>query len=106
MTATSAAISDFHDVLERARAVQRRQRGAPYDSELRIIWGADGDIKLRWQAGDKNEIALAKEAFKKALARGFKAYRSDAKGQREGFAIDVFDPKAERIVLVPKVVGG
>src|SRR3989442_240702 len=106
MAIANQAVTDLHEVLDRARIAQRTQKDREYTSELRIMSLRDGDIKLRWKKGDKNEIALAKEAFTKAINRGFRAFRIDARGQREGQAIGAFDPTAERIVLVPQIVGG
>ncbi len=74
--------------------------------ELRVMAPRKGDVKIRWDPKDEASTRLARDAFQKAMARGFRAFRTDVRGQREGEMIDTFEPKAKQIVLVPQIVGG
>lgn len=71
-----------------------------------------GDDRLTWdeqkiQLGDSEAIAAIREAeriFAQERAKGATAFRvEDGKPTQR---IDKFDPTAEQIVMVPRVVGG
>jgi hypothetical protein len=64
-----------------------------------------GDIKIEWTPGDGETVRLAKEAFKRARAKGFSAFRM-SRGGRIGDPITVFDESAEELMMVPPIVGG
>lgn len=72
-------------------------------SELRIL-GRGGDMKISWNSGNETEIAAAKETFEKRIKEGWSAFRE--KSGMKGDKIKIFDPDAERIVLVPPISGG
>lgn len=64
-----------------------------------------GDLKLSWNSGNEKEVAAAKEVFDKRIREGWAAFgekRLGCKGDR----IKTFDRCAERIILVPQVIGG
>jgi hypothetical protein len=64
-----------------------------------------GDIPLDWNPADPASVGLAREAYGKAIALGFKAYRMDARG-KQGSPMSSFDPAAENLLLIPPIVGG
>jgi len=78
---------------------------------LRVI-SSRGDDRVQWnaqdaQAGDAEAIAAIREAeriFAHERARGATAYRIEEGKPTE--RIEQFDPQAEQIILVPRVVGG
>ena len=78
---------------------------------LRVMT-AGGDRSVRWdqrqaEAGDPEARAAVEEAeriFEAARARGATAFRV-ASG-RPAERLDRFDPEAEQIVVVPRVIGG
>ena len=78
---------------------------------LRVI-SKRGDDRVRWNgqdalAGDTEAIAAIREAeriFADERARGATAFRLDPGKPVE--RLEQFDPQAEQIILVPKVVGG
>lgn len=72
-------------------------------SELRIL-GKGGDIKISWNSRSEIEVAVAKETFEKRIKDSWSAFRE--KGGMKGDKIKIFDPDAERIVLVPPISGG
>ena len=78
---------------------------------LRVI-SKRGDDRVQWneqdaQAGDAEAIAAIREAeriFAQERARGATAFRVEIGKPAE--RIEQFDPQAEQIILVPRVVGG
>jgi hypothetical protein len=78
---------------------------------LRII-SKRGDERVHWNAedalaGDAEAMAAVREAeriFARQRAAGATAFRVQA-GKRPT-RLDQFDPQAELIVMVPRVVGG
>ena len=78
---------------------------------LRVI-SSRGDDCVQWNeqdahAGDAEAIAAIREAeriFAQERARGVTAFRVEAGKPAE--RIEQFDPQAEQIILVPRVVGG
>ena len=78
---------------------------------LRVI-SKRGDDRVQWneqdaQAGDAEAIAAIREAeriFAQERARGATAFRVESGKPSE--RIEQFDPLAEQIILVPRVVGG
>lgn len=71
-----------------------------------------GDDRLTWdekkiQAGDSEAIAAVREAeriFAQERAKGATAFRIEVGKPVE--RLERFDPTAEQIVMVPRVVGG
>lgn len=78
---------------------------------LRVL-SRHGDDQFVWngpavEAGDKEAIAAVQEAeriFREQRARGSTAVR--VQPGRPAERIDEFDPTAEQILMVPRVVGG
>lgn len=65
-----------------------------------------GDEKVQWNKNDDIEVHKARKVFDDWLAKGGFAYRAEGKDFKKGEMLKTFDPNAERIVLVPKMVGG
>ena len=80
-------------------------------AELRVL-SAHGDAIVEWdgrkvEAGEAEALAAVREAeriFAEQRARGATAFR--ASPNRPAERVDEFDPRAERIVMVPRVAGG
>jgi hypothetical protein len=78
---------------------------------LRIL-SKRGDDRVNWDArrlavGDPEAEAAVREAeriFTEQRAKGATAFRVDA--DKRTTRIDEFDPTAEQIVMVPRVIGG
>lgn len=69
------------------------------------ILDASGDTKVMWNPRDEDEVAAAREAFNKLVAKGFRAFRVGAKGEA-GERITQFDKDAEKLILIPQMAGG
>ena len=65
-----------------------------------------GDWKHEWDSENKTEVEQMRKTFDHNVKdKGFAAFRIDKDGTRRD-QIHKFDPKAERIVLVPPITGG
>jgi hypothetical protein len=89
----------------------RDEKGEPAMGMLRVI-SKHGDDRVQWneqdaRAGDAEAMAAIREAeriFAQERARGASAFRVEAGKPAE--RVEQFDPQAEQIILVPRVVGG
>jgi len=67
--------------------------------------GRYGDLDVRWDADNEEEVNAVREAFTKKIKEGWSAFREKF-GSKKGDRIEEFDPQAERIILVPPIAGG
>jgi hypothetical protein len=65
-----------------------------------------GDQRVMWEADVEEEVAAARETFKRLTKAGYLAYRAEGKKGEQGEQIREFDPDAERIILVRPHQGG
>lgn len=72
--------------------------------EMRIL-GKEGDLKQIWDSANAEEVEVARDLFEKMTKKGFTAFRVGSKGAKTTI-METFDPDAEKMILVPKVVGG
>ncbi len=80
-------------------------------ARLRVL-SSRGDTTVEWdeklaEVGDPEALAAIQEAeriFEEQRAKGATAFRVSPDKPAE--RMDVFDPKAEQIVIVPRVAGG
>jgi hypothetical protein len=73
-------------------------------SEL-ICLDKTGDTKVIWDKDNSDEVATAKRTFDDLRKKGFTAF-SVKKGGEKDELITEFDKNAEKIILVPRIVGG
>jgi hypothetical protein len=61
-----------------------------------------------WNPDNETEVALARDAFNNAKARGYSAFHvtGDDKNAKKGERMTEFDPNAERMMLLPQLQGG
>jgi hypothetical protein len=64
-----------------------------------------GDTKLIWDRSNADEVAAARKMFDDLRAKQFTAYKT-TDGGKKGDVITRFDETAERIIMVPRMVGG
>ena len=74
-------------------------------SELRIMDKDAGDLKVIWNKDNVDEVEAAESQFDSLITKGFSAYKVDKKGE-PGKMVTKFDPDAEKIIMVPKIMGG
>ncbi len=65
-----------------------------------------GDSRIMWDSRNSDEVAAARRQFEELTGKGFLAYKAEGKDGHQGAQIKEFDPRAERIVLVKRLVGG
>ena len=71
-----------------------------------IILSQSGDEKVAWDKEDPESVKVARKKFLEFLAeRKGMAIRLGPDGQK-GEMITDFDPDAERLLLMPMIVGG
>lgn len=73
-------------------------------NQMRLL-GIGGDTKIEWDIDSKDEVDIAKKTFSEYTKKGFKAFRVTPSGKQDG-EIKEFDPKAEKILLIPQMRGG
>jgi hypothetical protein len=78
-----------------------------FRGELSFLNGK-GDTKLVWDANNEEETEAAETMFNDLVAKGFQAFEvSDEKEKGgKGKLLKKFNPKAERIILSPRIGGG
>lgn len=64
-----------------------------------------GDTKIIWSRDNEDEVDNARRSFRDLKAKGYAAFKVDKKGDKADL-IHEFDPKVERIIFVPPMVGG
>lgn len=64
-----------------------------------------GDARLLWSAGNQDEVDAAKEMYTKLKNKGYAAFGVTGGGGK-GSQLDEFDPKMEKIIMVPPLRGG
>jgi hypothetical protein len=64
-----------------------------------------GHTKHIWNPDNEAEVEGAEALFTTLTGRGFRAFYVDKKGE-EGKRMDRFDPRAEKMILVPQLKGG
>jgi hypothetical protein len=73
---------------------------------------ASGDVRHMWSKDNPDEVSAAKALFDSLVkprskgGKGHLAYKAEGKDGHKGEQLREFDPEAERIILVPQMVGG
>lgn len=81
----------------------QREQG-PNDSRMELM-GKDGDTKLMWDKHSEDEVEAAKTTFNTLKKKRYLAFKANKDGS-QGEQMTEFDPKAERIIMVPPMAGG
>jgi hypothetical protein len=64
-----------------------------------------GDTKIIWSRDNQDEIDNARRTFADLRGKGYAAFKVDKKGDKAE-QVHEFDPKVERLIFVPALVGG
>jgi hypothetical protein len=73
-------------------------------SEMRVM-GPEGDTKIIWDADEKDEVKNARRTFDNLRSKGYTAYSVKKNGDKKKVVTE-FDPDAEKLIMVPAMVGG
>lgn len=65
----------------------------------------DGDLKQMWDSAIATEVEQARRLFADMRAKGYFAYKVDAKGDKAE-VLNEFDPHVEKMILAPQLRGG
>lgn len=65
-----------------------------------------GDTKVMWDRHNEAEVKAAKAMFQSLREKHYLAFKAIGKDGAQGSQIDAFDPDLERIIMVPRMVGG
>lgn len=76
----------------------------PTDGEIATM-GTSGDVKTIWDRTKPDEVDNARSTFDNLRKKGYLAFKVDSKGEK-GEQIDKFDPAAEKMIMVPPMMGG
>ena len=66
-------------------------------------WTMPDDMRAEWDINSSEQVEYARNLFKQYLSDGWLAYRDESE---ERIQIHKFDPKFERIILLPPIGGG
>jgi len=69
------------------------------------IMGDKGDIRVEWDPDVEEEVKAAEKQFNELTKKKWMAFRMYDDGKK-GERLEEFDKTAERILLVPPMVGG
>ena len=72
--------------------------------EMRVMDGT-GDTKTIWDADNPDEVANARKTFDELRAKRYIAFRVNKLGNK-GEQMSAFDPEAEKMILIPPMIGG
>jgi hypothetical protein len=64
-----------------------------------------GDKKTTWDPLKEPEVDAARAEFDRLKKAGYTAYTANKKGEPKDI-MATFDPNAERMILMPRMVGG
>lgn len=88
-------------------AAELREQAAPGERHSLHITNSDGDARYMWDPSNREEVAVAKAAFKTAKKKGMLAYAVDPEtGGRTGEVIQEFDETKGKIIMVRQTAGG
>lgn len=69
------------------------------------IMDQTGDTKIVWDMSKKAEVKHAEDTFNKMKKKGYIAYSVKKNGD-QGEVLHKFDPKIEKMIMAPGMVGG
>lgn len=74
-------------------------------STLHVL-DSGGDTRIMWNRDNRDEVAAAKQHFRDLRAKHYLAFKAEGREGTRGTQINDFDPDLERIIMVPRSVGG
>lgn len=78
----------------------------PAGKHALIVLDHTGDTRHMWDPDNADEVRAARSTFDMLKAKGHTAYTVNEDDGEKGRVIREFDPKAGKMIMVPKVVGG
>lgn len=108
-TESREALSQIADYLGRGFRVLSEGPGEvrfappprPMNLGIMRVLTKNGDDRITWDRGNEEEIAEAITKFDELKAKGYTAFSVTSDGKK-GHEIDLFDPGAEEVLMVPQ----
>jgi hypothetical protein len=66
----------------------------------------EGHAEFAWDKKNEIDTAAARKHFVELKAKGYMCYRVDPKSGDKGEVVKEFDPTAEKLIMVPPIIGG
>jgi len=66
-------------------------------------WTLPDEMDVSWNVDNSQEVTYAENKFREYLADGWMAFSDEPKGRKQIFN---FNPRIERIILMPPLGGG
>lgn len=77
----------------------------PAGSSVLCVLDKTGDTKTIWDPSVADEVEAARAQYDKFKAKGYLAYKVDAKGEKAE-VMSAFDPQAGKIIMARALTGG
>lgn len=75
-------------------------------SEMQVM-DTSGHTTVNWDPENTSEVQAARDTFNAMKAKGYSAfYVKSVMTEKQGRRMDDFDKGAEKVILVPPLVGG
>lgn len=75
-------------------------------SEMQVM-DKTGHTTVNWDPDNDSEVRAARDTFDAMKAKGYSAFYVKSKVvDQQGRRMDTFDRQAEKVILVPPLVGG
>ena len=87
-------------------AMELLERPTEAAHTMRLMDPQLGDLELKWDEDNPDEVAAARSTFEKAKKRGLAMYKMSRFGRKTGSQLHNFDPTAEKIIGMAPMVGG
>lgn len=71
---------------------------------LRIM-DRTGDLKIVWDSSKPEEVDAARASFDRMISKGYSAFSAKESGD-PGKRVTEFNPNAQAIIMIPRIVGG
>ena len=72
--------------------------------ELAVL-DRSGDTKTIWDPDNEDEVDIARETFRRLVAKGYAIFKVDKEGSK-GVKMRDFDARAGKLIAVPAIVAG
>jgi hypothetical protein len=66
----------------------------------------DGDVRKIWDRAKPDEVEDARRSFESLTKKGYRAYRVKNDKGEAGERMADFDSQAEKMILIPQMMGG
>jgi hypothetical protein len=70
------------------------------------VLDSGGDTKIMWNADNQDEVRAARLHFQSLREKHYLAFKAEGREGTRGTQITEFDANLERIIMVPRSVGG